>query len=171
MLATLLLASIITRPIDVSRSSAHFSVEHIWVDRVTGSVPIENGRVTLEPGSPFPLSVSATLSCAGLKTDDPDRDASLRSSDFFDAARFPTWTFASTRIVPTGAQSFEMDGLLTIHGAAQPERLDVTVTGAPQQPAYHAIGKIDRTVFGMQKTRLDPVIGNPVDITLDVTLQ
>lgn len=171
MLATLLLAAVIARPIDVSRSSAHFSVEHIWVDRVTGSIPIESGRVTLEPGSPVPVSVTATLSCAGVKTDDPDRDSSLRSSDFFDAARFPTWTFASTRIVPTGAQSFEMDGLLTIHGVAQPERLDVTVTGTPQQPLYHAVGKIDRTMFGMQKTRLDPVIGNPVDVTLDVSLQ
>jgi polyisoprenoid-binding protein YceI len=171
MLATVLLAAAVARPIDVARSSAKFSVEHVWVERVTGTVPIESGTVTLDLNSLVPTSVTATLNCADLKTDDPDRDAALRSPDFFDADRFATWTFTSTKIVPTGAASFGMDGMLTIHGVTQPEHLDVTVSGTPQAPAYHAAGKIDRKAFGMKVTRLDPVIGNPVDVTLDVTLK
>lgn len=171
MLATVLLAAAMARPIDVAHSSAKFSVEHVWVERVTGTVPIESGSVMLDPGSLVPLSVAATLNCAELKTDDPDRDAALRSPDFFDSDRFSTWTFTSTKIVPTGAAAFGMDGLLTIHGVTQPEHLDVTIAGTPQAPAYHAVGKIDRKAFGMKVTRLDPVIGNPVDVTLDVVLR
>ena len=171
MFVTLLLAAALARPIDVARSRAQFSVEHIWVERVTGTVPIESGTVTLDPDALVPASVTATLNCARVKTNDPDRDASLRSPDFFDADRFATWTFTSTRIVPTGAASFEMDGSLTVHGITQPERLDVTVAGTPQAPHYHAIGKIDRKAFGMSVTKLDPTIGNPVDVTLDVVLK
>ena len=171
MLATVLLAAAMARPIDVARSSAKFSVEHVWVERVTGTVPIESGTVTLDPNSLVPTSVTATLDCADLKTDDPDRDAALRSSDFFDSGRFSTWTFTSTKIVPTGPSSFGMDGLLTIHGVTQPEHLDVTIAGTRQAPAFHAAGKIDRKTFRMKMTRLDPVIGNPVDVTINVMLK
>jgi polyisoprenoid-binding protein YceI len=67
--------------------------------------------------------------------------------------------------------AFEMDGTLTIHGVAHPERLNVTVTGTPGDPRYDATAQIDRRVFGMALTRLDPTIGRTVDITLDVVLK
>ena len=64
-----------------------------------------------------------------------------------------------------------MDGLLTIHGVARNEHLDVTVAGTPAHPSYRATGTIDRHAFGMPVTRLDPVIGGSVDVILDVTLK
>lgn len=164
-------AQTVERAIDPAHSTARFSVQHIFVERVTGTIPIESGTVVLPEGSLVPVSVTAVLAASGVKTDDPDRDASLRSADFFDAAKFPTWTFASSKIVPAGAASFTMDGTLTIHGVAQPEELAVTIGGTPDRPVYHVVGKIDRHAFGMSITRLDPVIGNPVDVTLDVVLK
>jgi polyisoprenoid-binding protein YceI len=106
-----------------------------------------------------------------MKTGDDDRDASLEGPDWFDVKRFPKWTFASTKISPVTANAFTIEGLLTIHGVARPERLDATVSGAPAHPVYHATGAIDRHAFGMTVTRLDPVIGNPVNVTLDVVLR
>jgi polyisoprenoid-binding protein YceI len=167
----LLAAAPAPRAIDAAKSSAQFSVAHIWVERVTGTVPILSGGVSLEPGSVIPQSATAVLDATHITTGEPDRDRSLESPDFFDAAKFPQWTFTSTRIVPKGPATFEMDGDLTIHGVTRSERLDVTAIGDPAHPEYRAKAQIDRHAFGMTRTRLDPTIGTIVDITLDIVLK
>ena len=159
------------RTIDPEKSKSQFTVTHIWVEHVTGTVPIKSGSVTLSPGSPIPTSVTAELDPTKLDTGEPDRDTSLRSSDFFDVQKFPTWTFTSTSITPHGSNAFTMDGNLTIHGITQPEHLSVTVSGDAAHPVYHATGQIDRHAFGMATTRMDPTIGGTADISLDVLLK
>jgi len=162
--------SALQRPIDPVKSKAQFSIRHIFVEHVTGTVPILNGSVTLLAGSTIPAAVTAVLDATRIKSGDPDRDASLESPDYFDTKKFPTWTFASTKIEVTGPATFVMDGTLAIHGVTQPERLDVMVSGTAVQPVYHATGAIDRHAFGMKGTRLDPAIGDQADVTLDITL-
>jgi polyisoprenoid-binding protein YceI len=159
------------RQIDAARSTAKFSVSHIWVERVTGTVPILSGSLMLMPGSMIPQSATAVLAATRISTGEPDRDRSLESPDFFDAKKFPEWTFASTKIVSKGLNAFEMEGDLTLHGVTHPESLNVTVSGTPEHPSYHATGQIDRRTFGMAVTRLDSTIGGTAAITLDVTLQ
>jgi polyisoprenoid-binding protein YceI len=160
-----------TNAIDPAKSTARFSIEHIFVERVTGTVPIVSGTVEVSAHSVIPRSVSAILDATRIQSGDPDRDRSLESPDYFDTAKFPTWTFTSTKIVPADATGFGMDGILTMHGVPQAEHLDVTVSGSAAHPAYHAVGHIDRHAFGMKGARLDPVIGNEADITLDITLK
>lgn len=159
------------RAIDPAHSHAGFSVQHLWVQHVTGTVPIVSGTVTLAAGSRVPTSAQAVLDATRIDTGEPDRDRSLESSDFFDAQRFPHWTFTSTRTVPQGGDAFEMDGDVTIHGVTQPERLKVTIAGNDSDPVYHATAKLDRHAFGMATTRLDPAIGATVDVTLDIALK
>jgi polyisoprenoid-binding protein YceI len=159
------------RAVDAASSSAHFSIAHIFVTRVDGTVPIASGTVTLARGEVIPTSVTAVLDATKIRTDDPDRDASLESPDYFDVKQFPEWTFASTKIAASGPDTFAMDGTLTMHGVAQPEHLDVTVRGDAAHPLYHATGHIDRRAFGMKGTRLDPVIGTSADVTLDIALR
>jgi len=160
-----------SRAIDAVASTARFSVTHVWVEHVDGTVPIVSGTVELPAGSALPISVSAKLDPARIHTGDDDRDAALRGPDWFDAKQFGVWTYASTKIVAAGPSRFGMDGTLTIHGVTQTVHLDVTVSGTPAKPVYHAAGTVDRKAFGMSTTRLDPVIGNPVAITLDIALQ
>lgn len=167
----LLAATALTFAVDPAKSKAQFAVQHIFVERVVGTVPIRSGTVTLEPGSVIPTAVSAELDPSKVATGEPDRDASLTSPDFFDVRRFPTWTFVSTKIEPHGANAFGMDGTLTVHGVSVAEHLDVTVRGDAANPVYHAVGKLDRRDFKMAVTRLDPVIGTSVDVTLDVVLR
>ena len=143
-----------THAIDPAKSKAQFRIAHIFVSRVTGTIQILRGEVALDEGATIPSAVSATL----------------ESSDYFDTQKFPEWTFASTKITPTGPAAFGLDGTLTIHGVAQPEHLDVTVTGDAKSPQYHATGRIDRHAFGMKGARLDPVIGKDADVTLDIVL-
>jgi polyisoprenoid-binding protein YceI len=159
------------RAIDPAHSHASFSVQHIWVERVTGSVPIVSGSVRLAAGSKIPTSADAVLDAARIETGEPDRDRSLESPDFFDSQRYPQWTFTSTRIVPHGSDAFEMDGDVTIHGVTQRERLSVTIGGTVGDPVYHATAQLNRHAFGMATTRLDPVIGGTVDVTLDIALK
>jgi polyisoprenoid-binding protein YceI len=159
------------RQIDPARSVAQFSIEHIFVDRVTGTVPILSGSVTIPAGSAIPVRVTAVLDPSRIESGDRDRDSSLESPDYFDIKAFPTWTFASTKIVPSSANACAMDGMLTIHGIIAPEHLEVTIRGDSAHPVYHAVGHIDRHAFGMKGARLDPVIGNVADVTLDITVK
>jgi polyisoprenoid-binding protein YceI len=93
------------------------------------------------------------------------------TATYFDTKTFPMWTFMSTTIVPSGNSAYAMDGMLTMHGVTRPEHFDVTVRGNSVHPVYHAVGHIDRHVFGMKGARLDPVIGNAAGVTLDVALK
>ena len=157
--------------IDPAHSSAQFAVSHIFVERVTGTVPIVGGTIDVPDSSNVPVAVTATLDARGIKTDDEDRNAALRGPEFFDVSRFPTWTFTSTKISRSSDRSFTMAGDLTLHGVTQSELLNVTITGDPSHPHYHATCAIDRHAFGMQKSRLDAAIGNTVDITLDIAVK
>jgi polyisoprenoid-binding protein YceI len=157
--------------IDATKSKAAFSVQHIWVERVTGTVPIESGNVVLATDSVIPDSLTAELDPSKVSSGDRDRDESLVSSDFFDVKNFPAWTFVSTKITPVNATAFGVDGTLTLHGVTVPEHLDVTVRGDATHRVYHAVGHIDRKAFHMAISRLDPVIGTTVDVTLDIVLK
>ena len=153
--------------IDPAKSTVTFSVQHIFVERVNGSVPVFSGTIDLPEGSLVPASVTAVLDATKLKTGDPDRDGVMGTPEWFDTKKFPTWAFTSTKIVPAPG-GFTMDGTFTMHGVSQPEHLVVVASGDPQHPVYHATGQIDRHAFGMTTTRLDPVIGGTVDVTLDI---
>ena len=109
--------------IDPAKSTATFSVQHIFVEHVTGTVPIVSGTIDLPDASLVPTSVTAVLDPKKFHTDEPDRDAAMQTPDWFDTPKFPTWTFTSTKITPT-ANGFTMDGLLTMHSMTQPGALD-----------------------------------------------
>lgn len=160
-----------TYAVDAVKSKAAFSVQHIWVERVTGTVPITKGTVVMTADGVVPASITAELDPSRVSSGDRDRDASLVSSDFFDVKNFPVWTFTSTKITPVNATAFGVDGTLTLHGVTAPEHLDVTVRGDAAHRMYHAVGHIDRKAFHMAVSRLDPVIGTTVDVTLDIALK
>jgi len=159
------------RAIDVAKSKATFGVQHIYVTRVSGTVPIIGGTVTLPPNGTLPISITAELDPGKISSGDPDRDGALMSPDFFNVKAFPTWTFTSTKITSISTTAFGVDGTLTLHGVTVPEHLDVTVQGDAAHPVYRAIGHIDREAFHMPVTRLDPVIGKIADVTLDIILK
>jgi polyisoprenoid-binding protein YceI len=161
----------VAHAIDAAKSKATFSVQHVFVAHVTGTVPIVSGTVVLPPDSATPVSLTAELDPSKVGSGDRDRDESLVSPDFFDVKDYPSWTFTSTKITPVNATAFGVDGTLTLHGVSAPEHLDVTVRGDVAHRVYHAIGHIDRRAFHMSVTRLDPAIGNIVDTTLDITLK
>lgn len=161
----------VERTIDTRASKAQFTVQHVFVEHVSGTVQIVSGSVTFRTGSDVPVGATAVLDANSVNTGESDRDGSLESPDFFDAHKFPTWTFVSTKVTPRGDGTFAMDGMLTVHGVTQPEHLDGTLLRGTAHAGFHAVAHIDRHAFGMTVTRLDPTIGGTVDVVLDLFLK
>ena len=57
------------------------------------------------------------------------KNGKLKGKDFFDVQNYPEITFVSTKIVPTGHETYEVDGNFTIRGVSNPEKLTLTVSG------------------------------------------
>ena len=157
-----------TYPLAVARSKATFAVTHLYVSRVTGSIPIVAGTVAFADGD-VPSAVEATLDARRIATDDRDRDDDLQGPDWFDTKAFPLWTFRSDAIAPAPG-GFTMHGTLAVHGVPQAVVLNVTIVRGLPHAAYHATGTLDRHGFGMHRTPMDGLIGGTIDLALDVEL-
>ena len=101
-------------------------------------------------------SVQVTLPLSGLEAFTPKFNEHLRSAEFFDAARFPTATFKSTRVEAAGEGKLKVTGDLTIKDNTRPVVLDVTLNKAGVHPmtkaqsiGFDATGTISRTEFGV----------------------
>lgn len=101
-------------------------------------------------------SVEVTLPLSGLNSFTAKFDEHLRSADFFDAAKFPTATFKSTKVEAAGTNKLTVTGDLTVKGITKPVVLDVTVNGAGEHPmakvpsvGFDATTTIKRSDFGV----------------------
>lgn len=118
--------------VETSHSSASFTVRHAGISKVRGTVAITEGTITLGEDLES-SSVTATLDPATVTTRDENRDAHLRSADFFDVENIPTWTFASTAVRAAG-EDYVVVGDLTIHGVTREVELAVEFNGAATDP-------------------------------------
>jgi len=101
-------------------------------------------------------SVEVTLPLSGLNSFTAKFDEHLRSADFFDAAKFPTATFKSTKVEAAGTNKLTVTGDLTVKGITKPVVLDVTVNGAGEHPmakvpsvGFDATTTLKRSDFGV----------------------
>lgn len=141
--------------LDKAHSEVTFSVRHMMLSTVRGRFPAFDATVTLDPEHPERSSVNASLDVASLTTGQADRDAHLKSPDFFDVANHPRITFASRQATPTGDGQFDLVGDLTIRDVTR----EVTLRGEFEGPLPHirggrAVGfslqgEIDREAFGL----------------------
>jgi polyisoprenoid-binding protein YceI len=164
--------------VDPSHSSAHFAVRHLMISKVRGTFRTISGTIELPPDSPIPVAVHAEIDAASIDTRDAQRDAHLKSADFFDAEKFPKLRFTSIRIEPLDAARFKIIGELELHGAKRSVTLDAEVSGQGKDPwgnqrvAYEATARVNRKDFGLvwnQALETGGVaVGDEIDITLDV---
>lgn len=112
-------SAVTTWKIDPAHSSAEFKVKHMMISNVKGSFTGINGVLTLDESDPTRSSVEATVPVATLSTGDEQRDGHLKSADFFDAEKFPTFTFKSTEVGRTAPGEHAVVGELTLHGVTK----------------------------------------------------
>ena len=120
--------------IDKAHSEAAFQVRHL-VPRVRGRFTDFDGAIQFDETRPVNSSVTFTVAAASIDTDNADRDAHLRSEDFFFVEKHPSITFVSSRIAPKGGENeYAVTGDLTIRGVTRTITLPVSFLGKAKDP-------------------------------------
>lgn len=164
--------------IDSAHSAAQFSVRHLMVSNVRGEFSKVTGKVAYDDANPGAITVEASVDVATVSTREPKRDEHLKSPDFFDAAKYPTFSFKSKSAKKT-AGGLDVAGELNIHGVSKPVVLHVSgITKEIKDPfgmlrrGATATTVINRKDFGVSWNKdLDGggvVVGEEVTITLDM---
>ena len=167
-----------TYQIDSAHTHAQFKVRHLMVSNVKGDFDKVTGTIVLDDANPSASSVNITVDVASISTREPQRDAHLKSAEFFDVEKFPTMTFVSTGVVKSGEDSYEVVGDLTIHGVTRTVDLTVEeVTSEMKDPfglfrrGATAKATILRSDFGLKYNMVleagGVAIGDQVHITID----
>jgi polyisoprenoid-binding protein YceI len=165
--------------IDPSHSVAEFKVKHMMISNVKGQFTGVSGTLNLDEADLANSKIEATIDAASISTGDAQRDAHLKSADFFDAEKFPTLGFKSARITRKGDDELVAEGELTIHGVTRSVRFVVEgPTAAGKDPwgntriGVSATTKINRKDYGLTwNAALETggiLVGEDVTITLDV---
>jgi polyisoprenoid-binding protein YceI len=138
--------------IDPVHTDADFTVVHLAVSKVHGSIPLTAGTLTIGADD-LPSAGTATFDMKNVSSGDDRRDQSLRGPNFFDVTTYPTMTFV-VRTVSGTPQAFALTGDLTLHGVTKPVTLKASEVGSAivrgqRHIGYTATTSIDRRDFGM----------------------
>jgi polyisoprenoid-binding protein YceI len=164
--------------VDPAHSSVEFAVKHMGIATVRGKFTEFEG--TLEVGKDLASSRAfGKVIAASISTNEEQRDAHLRSPDFFDVENYPEITFESTRVEAIDDDSTQVFGNLTMHGVTREVKLDVVISGTDQDPwgntraGLEAVGCIKRSDFDMKFNQAlgsgNMLVGDKVTISLDIS--
>jgi polyisoprenoid-binding protein YceI len=141
--------------IDPAHSSATFAVKHAMVTTVRGHFKVLNGTLEIDEAHPENSSVAAQVETASIDTRDERRDGHLRSADFFEADKYPTITFKSTKVEKTGDETYRVLGILDMHGVQKEVAFNAEYSGQ-HKDAYgniraglNATTQLNRKDFGL----------------------
>ena len=164
--------------VDLVHSNLGFTVRHLVISKVHGRFARWAGNITLDEARPERSQVEVRVDAASIDTHEPQRDAHLRSADFFDTDKHPEITFQSTRIEKTGEDRHRMTGDLTIAGVTRPVLLEVETLGRTKDPwggerlGFSAKTTIDRRDFGLVWNQAletgGVVVGEKVEIGIEI---
>lgn len=165
--------------IDPAHSVAEFKVKHMMISNVKGYFTALKGTLALDESDLANSHVEATIDVGSITTGDPQRDAHLKSADFFDVDRFPALSFKSTRVTQVGDDELKVAGDLTIHGVTRNVVFKVEGPTEPTKDPWggtrvgiSATTKINRKDFGLTwNAALETggiLVGDEVTITLEV---
>lgn len=120
--------------VDPTHSRIGFVARHAMVTKVRGSFNEFEGSGYFDAEHPERSKAQLTIKAASIDTRNADRDAHLRSNDFFDMENHPEITFMSTAVEQVGAANYRVTGDLTIKGVTKPVNVDFEYTGAAIDP-------------------------------------
>ena len=176
MFAALLTTSIVfaadTYTIDPAHTSFDFTVRHMMISNVPGEFDQFSGQIVYDPKDLANSSANVTINVNSINTHIDKRDAHLKSPDFFDAAKFPTITFVSTKFTATA-----ITGNLTMKGVTKEVTIPVTISGPVNEMGHQAIGitgslTVNRQDYGVNWNKtLDQgclAVSNDVYITISI---
>lgn len=166
--------------LDPLHCTVEFTARHMAISKVRGRFHTFDAEVvvgeTLES-----TSLWAEIDMSSVDTNNADRDAHLRSSDFFNIDRHPKLTFRSTSITQTGKGKYKVTGDLTMNGGTRSETLDLTFHGTETFPGdgslhagFEATSTLNRLDYGIDfNVPLGAggfVVSDKIGIELDIQL-
>lgn len=123
-----------TYVLDPTHTRIGFVARHAMVTKVRGSFNEFEGTGRFDATDPANSSLALTIQAKSIDTRNPDRDAHLRSNDFFAMDEHPEIRFQSSAIEQTGDTTFAVTGDLTIKGVTKPVTVDLDYTGTSVDP-------------------------------------
>ena len=166
-----------TWDIDPTHSTVGFSVRHMMVSKVRGYFREFTGEI-VTASNPTDSAVTASIELGSIDTRQEQRDAHIRSADFFDADNHPTMTFRSTGVRVEDEADWFVDGELTIKGNTRPVVLALELNGfgpdayGGTRAGFTAKTEINRNEFGVDiKMPMDGggvVVGDKVTVELEI---
>ena len=167
-------------------TEAGFRARHMMVTWVHGLFKDVHGKLYLDWDDPLSATFAGQIDARKLWTGEPERDAHLRSADFFDVENHPTIVFSGRLTERTGDIAFKAVADLEIRGITRPVTMDVSYLGQWQTPfwvadenkgtltriGFEAKTRINRHDFGVSWQDQIPgggvVVSNEIEITIDI---
>ena len=166
--------------IDPSHSKVAFKVKHLMISNVLGNFKEFEGQVSTTENDFSSAVINFSLNTASIDTEIADRDAHLKSADFFDVENYPKITFSGNGLKDLGDDMYELTGELTIKEVTKSVTLSVEFGGIGTDPwgnvkaGFSINGKINRKDFGLNwNAALEAggvLVGEEVKISGDVEL-
>jgi polyisoprenoid-binding protein YceI len=162
--------------IDPAHSQVNFKVKHLVISTVTGHFDRFDAAIDTETEDFSDAKVSFEADVNSINTKNEQRDGHLKSSDFFDASKYPTMSFVSTSVMKVSDYELQAVGNLTLRGVTKQVTLDVTYNGTvagfggTQVAGFEILGKLNRFDYGLQWNALTEtggvVVSNEVKIEI-----
>jgi polyisoprenoid-binding protein YceI len=169
-----------TWKVDTGHSTAGFSVKHMMVATVRGTLGPISGTVEYDGKDVSTIKADIKIDVTKINTGSAPRDKDLRDGGFFEVDKYPTMTFKSKKVQPGAAGTFKMIGDLTMHGVTKEVTLDVEgpspavkVQNGGLKVGATATTKINRRDFGLNYNSVieaGAVVGDEVTVTIDIEL-
>ena len=160
-----------TFAVEPTHTRVMFAVSHMGFSTWYGDFTQASGSLTLDPKTPAAAVLDVTVQTASVSTTNAKLDGELRDPTWFDAAKYPTIHFRSTKVTPTGPGRADVAGDFTLHGVTRPLVLHAVFNGAGANVmskaytvGFEGTGVIKRSDFGV--TKYVPLVGDEVKITL-----
>ena len=167
-----------TWSIDPAHTGVEFAVRHMMISTVKGHFNEVGGTLALAGDDLAGGRVTVDVGIASVDTREPDRDAHLRSADFFDAERFPRMTFRSRSVERLDGENLRVTGDLTIKDVTRELILEAELQGRGKDPwgneriGFTARGKLKRSDFGLTWNQVletgGVLVGDDVKIGIEV---
>jgi polyisoprenoid-binding protein YceI len=161
---------------DPVHSKIGFSIRHLVSD-VDGRFKEFDGTIKYDAQHPADSGVQFTVQAASIDTGNDSRDKDLRSPNFFDAAKVPTLSFTSTKVVPKGNNAFDVTGNLSLHGVTKTITIPAKFRGEVKSPMGERAGfessfTINRLDYGVTWNRAleggGTILGDDVDVSIRI---
>lgn len=165
-----------TYKVDPAHTQVRWRVNHLGFSQFDGFFADPTGTLVIDPKAPDATRVSITIPIDRVTSTSAALDKHLKAPDFFDAAKYPTATFTSTRVQATG-QRARITGNLTLHGVTRPVVLDAKFVGAGNNPrgdkalniGFEATTRISRSAFGISYGV--PAVGDAIDLAINAAFE